>query len=218
MSKASISSSLASPFYHLVANMMMTTMTTRMATTMATWVCFLFISMDIAAGILGILAQRAQNKMPYEKVLIVECWEPSYKAYGLGFAACVLLGAAHVFANMLCGCFCFGSKAELGRASPTRQLATASQVFSWITGCIAFILLVIGTVSNAKTTKTCGLSRRHVLVVGGIMSFVHGLFLVAYYVAASAVADEDRRMIRQQMGVGPYRPPVMPAAPLPLSV
>lgn len=65
------------------------------------------------------------------RVWIFECREPSYEAYKLGFAACVLLAIAHVIANVLGGCVCISSREQYVRSSPNKQIAAASLVFSW---------------------------------------------------------------------------------------
>ncbi|KAL2931171.1 5-hydroxytryptamine receptor 1F [Bienertia sinuspersici] len=175
-----------------------------MAKTIVPVVCLLIMVMDIVAGILGIEAQVAQNKERYMRVWIFECREPSYDAYRLGFAACVLLALAHVIANVLGGCVCISSREEYARSSPNRQIAAISLVFSWILLFIAFPLLVLGTVSNARSRQTCGFSHKHLLVIGGILCFIHGLFLVAYYVGSSAARAEEDRIFKQQRPTGPF--------------
>lgn len=71
------------------------------------------------------------EQVKHVRVLIFECRESSHKAFRLGLAAVVLLSFAHVIANLLGGCICFGSKAEMNNASPNKQLAVASLIFSW---------------------------------------------------------------------------------------
>ncbi|KAE8673480.1 Histone H2A 10 [Hibiscus syriacus] len=53
-------------------------------------------------------------------------------------------------------------------------------------------MLIIGTLSNSKSRKSCGISHHRLLSIGGILCFIHGLFTVAYYVSATATAREDR--------------------------
>ncbi|CAH2056825.1 unnamed protein product [Thlaspi arvense] len=86
-------------------------------------VCLLVMAMDITAGILGIEAEVAQNKVKNLRAWIFECRDPSYEAFKLGMAAVVLLSLAHTIANLLGGCICFWSREELERASPNKQLA-----------------------------------------------------------------------------------------------
>lgn len=119
-------------------------------------VCLLIMIMDIIAGILGIQAEIAQNKVFFvqEKLVetlfalllrnnsshlqvnhlrawIFECRDPSYQAFKLGMAAVVLLIMAHVIANLLGGCIFIRSREELDQASPNKQLAAASLILSW---------------------------------------------------------------------------------------
>ncbi|XP_044461915.1 uncharacterized protein LOC123193182 [Mangifera indica] len=156
-------------------------------------VCLLIMALDVTAGILGIEAEIAENKVKHVRVLIFECRESSHKAFRLGLAAVVLLSFAHVIANLLGGCICFGSKAEMNNASPNKQLAVASLIFSWITLAAAFSMLIIGTLSNARPKKSCGLTHHRLFSIGGIVCFIHGLFTVAYYVSAAATAREKNQ-------------------------
>lgn len=85
------------------------------------------------------------GQMKHMKVRIFECREPSYQAFKLGLAAAALLALAHAISNLLGGCICIWSKEALGKASPNKQLAVASLVFSWyffitITTCHWFFL------------------------------------------------------------------------------
>ncbi|KAK9706568.1 hypothetical protein RND81_07G135600 [Saponaria officinalis] len=167
-------------------------------------VCLLLMVMDIVAGILSIQAQVVQNKARYMRVWAFECREPSYEAYKLGLTACILLALAHVFANVLGGCVCIRSQDEWQRSSPNRQIAAGSLIFSWIILFIAFPLLVLGTVSNSRSRQSCGFAHKDVFIIGGILCFVHGLFLVAYYVGSSAAWAEEERIYKQQRPTGPY--------------
>ncbi|XAR53731.1 hypothetical protein NMG60_11022388 [Bertholletia excelsa] len=161
-------------------------------------VCLLVMAMDITAGILGIEAEVAQNKVKNLRAWIFECRDPSYEAFKLGMAAVVLLSLAHTIANLLGGCICFWSREELERASPNKQLAVASLSLSWIMLVIAFSLLIIGTLANSKSRKSCGIAHHRFFSIGGIVCFIHGLFIVAYYVSATTVAREEKR--RNQQG------------------
>ncbi|CAA0826545.1 Protein of unknown function (DUF1218 [Striga hermonthica] len=156
-------------------------------------VCFLIMVIDIVAGVLGIQAEVAENKVQELRVWVFECRDPSNQAFKLGLSAVVLLCLAHIITNLLGGCVFIGSKEELDRASPNKQLAAASLVMSWIMLAIAFILLMSGTLANAQTRKNCGIAHHRQLSIGGILCFVHGLFSVAYYVSASAIADEEKK-------------------------
>lgn len=65
------------------------------------------------------------------RLWIFECRDPSYKAFKLGMAATLLLVFAHAVGNLLGGCICMWSKADLETASANKQLAVASLIFSW---------------------------------------------------------------------------------------
>ncbi|KAK2990987.1 hypothetical protein RJ640_005469 [Escallonia rubra] len=94
-------------------------------------VCLLIVIMDIVAGILGIAAEVAQNKVQHLRLWILECRDPSYEAFKLGMAAVVLLALAHVITNLLGGCICIWSTEELDKASPNKRLAVGSLILSW---------------------------------------------------------------------------------------
>ncbi|KAG6419064.1 hypothetical protein SASPL_121273 [Salvia splendens] len=168
-----------------------------MARNMDFLVCLLIMALDIIAGVLGIQAEVAQNKVQNLRVWIFECRDPSYEAFKLGLAAVVLLCLAHIVANLLAGCIFISSKEELDRASSNKQLAAASLVMSWIMLGIAFILLISGTLSNSRSRKNCGISHQRQLSIGGILCFIHGLFVVAYYVSAAAVLHDERNPHQQ---------------------
>ncbi|KAM1351268.1 hypothetical protein ACFX13_005208 [Malus domestica] len=155
-------------------------------------VCLSVLIMDVVAGILGIQAEIAQNKVHHLKVWIFECKDPSYQAFKLGLAAAVILAVAHVIGNLLGGCICISSKEDYQKATANKQLAVASLILSWITLAVAFSLLIAGAMSNRKSRKSCGLSHRRVLSIGGILCFFHGLFIIAYYVSAKATFKEGK--------------------------
>ncbi|GAB2231498.1 hypothetical protein Droror1_Dr00010506 [Drosera rotundifolia] len=161
-----------------------------MLRTLGPLICFLILIMDIVAGILSIQAEVAQDKEKHIRVWIFECRQPSHKAHRLGLAAATLLALAHFIGNLLGGCICIRSKEELDKSSPNKQLAAATLIITWIIYVIAFSTIVIGAISNSRSRDTCGLSHRHLLSIGGILCFIHGLFLVAYYVSASATIAE----------------------------
>ncbi|KAK8484394.1 hypothetical protein V6N11_001652 [Hibiscus sabdariffa] len=153
-------------------------------------VCVLIVAMDVAAGILGIQAQVAQNKVEHVKVLIFECRLPSHEAFKLALGAAILLSLAHVLVNLVGGWMCVSSQQEFQRASPNRQLLSlACLVFTWIVLAVGLSTLVIGMISNNKSWPSCGL--RYLLSIGGILCFVHGLFSAAYYVSAAAATDRN---------------------------
>ncbi|CAN8231161.1 unnamed protein product [Cochlearia groenlandica] len=94
-------------------------------------ICILILSMDLAAGILGIQGEIAQHKVNHLKMSIFECRNPSYAAFKCGLAACILLVLAHATANFLGGCLCIVSKQDLKNSSANKQLAVVSLIFSW---------------------------------------------------------------------------------------
>ncbi|KAI5582821.1 hypothetical protein POPTR_007G119600v4 [Populus trichocarpa] len=155
-------------------------------------VCMLVVAMDVAAGILGIQAEIAQNKVKHLRLWIFECREPSEDAFKLGLAAAGILVLAHVIANFLGGCMCICSQEELQRASPHRQLSVACFLFSWIILAAGLSMLAIGTLSNNKSRSSCGFTHHHFFSYGGILCFAHGLFCVAYYVSATAAFSEEK--------------------------
>ncbi|KAK3035111.1 hypothetical protein RJ639_032613 [Escallonia herrerae] len=157
-------------------------------------VCLLIIVMDIVAGILGIAAEVAQNKVQHLRLWILECRDPSYEAFKLGMAAVVLLSLAHVIANLLGGCICVWSTEELDKASPNKRLAVGSLIMSWIIMVIAFSLLIMGTLANSRSRKSCGISHHRLFSVGGILCFIHGLFSVAYYISSTSTLEEEKKI------------------------
>ncbi|CAB4306273.1 unnamed protein product [Prunus armeniaca] len=161
-------------------------------------VCLSVLLMDVVAGILGIQAEIAQNKVKHLKVWIFECRDPSYQAFKLGLAAAVLLAVAHIIGNLLGGCICIWSREDYTKATANRQLSAASLLLSWIALAVGFSLLMAGAFSNSKSRKSCGLSHHRILSIGGILCFFHGLFMIAYYVSAKATIREQNRSQQKQ--------------------
>ncbi|KAL5772603.1 hypothetical protein ACOSP7_012210 [Xanthoceras sorbifolium] len=155
-------------------------------------ICLLIMAMDVTAGVLGIEAEIAQNKVKHLRLWIFECRDPSFKAFKLGLAATVLLVLAHAIGNLLGGCICMWSKADLENASANKQLAVASLIFSWIILVVGMSMLIIGTLSNSRSRKSCGLNHHRLFSIGGILCFIHGLFTIAYYVSATASKREEK--------------------------
>lgn len=52
-------------------------------------------------------------------------------------------------------------------------------------------LLISGTLSNSKSRRDCGIAHHHLLYVGGVFCFFHGIFLVAYYLSATVFGREQ---------------------------
>ncbi|XP_022142361.1 uncharacterized protein LOC111012499 [Momordica charantia] len=163
-------------------------------------VCILVIVMDVTAGILGIQAEIAQNKVNHFKMWIFECKDPSYNAFKLGLAAAILLGLAHAIANLFGGCFCVRSADEYKGLTANKQFAVASLVFAWIALLLGFSLLISGAMYNTRSRKSCGLAHNRLLSIGGIVCFIHGLFVVAYYITATAGLREETKPPPPQQG------------------
>ncbi|CAI9270155.1 unnamed protein product [Lactuca saligna] len=157
-------------------------------------VCFSIILMDVIAGILGIQAEVAQNQVQSLRVWIVECPDPSNKAFKLGFAAAVLLAFAHAIANILGGCHCVRSREELDNVSYNKRLAFGSLVFLWITLVAGFIMLTAGVMANSSSRKSCGISHHRYLSIGGIACIIHAMFAVCYYISATTVEREEKKL------------------------
>lgn len=164
-----------------------------MAKAIGPFICILIIVVDIVAGILGIEAEIAQDKVKHLRFLIFECRDPSRQAFNLGLSAAFLLGLAHVIANLLGGFVCICSKDELDRATANKQLAAACLILSWIILAVAFSMLIVGTMANSKSRGSCGISHNRFLTIGGILCFLHALFCVSYYVSAIATMEEDNK-------------------------
>jgi hypothetical protein len=58
---------------------------------------------------------------------------------------------------------------------------------------VGFSMLVLGTLANSRTRKSCAIAHRHLLSIGGILCFLHGMITVAYYVSATATAREKEK-------------------------
>ncbi|KAL9243850.1 hypothetical protein vseg_017689 [Gypsophila vaccaria] len=150
------------------------------------FVCLVVILLDIGAGICGIEAEMAADKMKHLKLWIFECRDPSHTAFKYGVAAAGLMGVAHLIANLFGGCLCFSSQAQFQKSAPSRQFSTACLFFSWIILAVGEFMLIVGTLSNEKARASCGFTHHHMLSIGGILCFVHGLFAVAYYLSATS--------------------------------
>ncbi|AES63633.2 hypothetical protein MtrunA17_Chr2g0280491 [Medicago truncatula] len=158
-------------------------------------ICILVMVMDIVAGILGIQAEITQNKEKPMKMWIFDCRYPSHQAFQLGLAALILLSLAHIIANLLGGCVCVWSKDQYRSATANKQLSMAFLIFSWLVMAVAFSMLIIGTLANSRSRKSCGIFNHRFLFIGGILCFIHGLFTVPYYVSATATRREEKRQL-----------------------
>ncbi|KAL5802645.1 hypothetical protein ACOSQ4_030950 [Xanthoceras sorbifolium] len=152
-------------------------------------VCLVIVAMDAVAGILGIKAEVAKNKVTVHMRLTRNsgCKEPSPEAFKLGLAAAVLQALAHIVANLLGGCMCICCTEELERSAVNRQLWFACLILSWIVVAIGFPMLVIGMLENSKSRESCGILHNHFLLIGGLFCFLHSLFCIAFYVSATTV-------------------------------
>ncbi|KHN45724.1 hypothetical protein glysoja_043668 [Glycine soja] len=156
-------------------------------------VCIFVLVLDIVAGILGIQAEMAQNKVKDLKVWVLECRDPSYEAFKLGLAASICLVFAHAIAHLLGRCICMQSKEECQGATANGRLAVAFLILSWVLLGIAFSLLIFGSLANSRSRESCGISNRRFLSIGGILCFIHGLFTIGYYVSVTATRREEKR-------------------------
>ncbi|CAI9090329.1 OLC1v1025080C3 [Oldenlandia corymbosa var. corymbosa] len=155
-----------------------------MAKMFGIFACFVIIALDVVAGILGIKAEAAQNQEKHLRLFIFECKQPSHDAYMMGLAAIILLGMAHVLANLLGGCSICATD-DLQKPSSNRLLSITSLILAWLVLAVGMGLLVIGTISNNKSRASCGFTHHHFFSIGGILCFVHGLISVAYYVTST---------------------------------
>ncbi|XP_047318214.1 protein DESIGUAL 3-like [Impatiens glandulifera] len=160
-------------------------------------VCLVVMIIDIVAGVLGIEAEAAQNKARHMQVWIFECREPIHAAFRLGLAAAILLAVSHFIAIIMGGCTCIWSKQQFDKASPNKQLAVASLIFSWIIFVVSFSMMLVGAFQNSRSEKKCTILHRRLLFIGGILCFIHGMFAVAYYVSASAANKEAMKLPTQ---------------------
>lgn len=143
------------------------------------------VAFDVVAGILGYKAEASENQEKQQTQWLFEsCNKPSHEAFVFGLAAATLLGIAHVLANLLGGCSVCTTD-DIRKATPIKQLSIACLVFTWIIFAVGLGMLVIGTKANHKSRTSCGFIHHNYLSIGGILCFVHALFSVAYYVAAS---------------------------------
>ncbi|XP_038894860.1 uncharacterized protein LOC120083260 [Benincasa hispida] len=159
-------------------------------------VCILVMVIDAVAGILGIQAEKAQNRVVLESVSI---WvracsrKPRDDAFSQGLAATILLGVAHVIAKVLGGCICIRNKQHFQESTANKRLGLLFMILSWITLAIGLSLLIAGTVDNSKWKNSCEISSHGLFLGGGIVCFIHGLCTVAYYVSATAAYREEQR-------------------------
>ncbi|KAK0599712.1 hypothetical protein LWI29_007906 [Acer saccharum] len=85
-------------------------------------VCLVIVAMDAVAGILGIKAEVAKNKVIHMRQMKNSgCKEPSPEAYMLGLVAAALQALTHIIANLLGGCMCICCTEDLERSSANRQ-------------------------------------------------------------------------------------------------
>ncbi|KAE8774061.1 hypothetical protein D1007_53629 [Hordeum vulgare] len=168
-----------------------------MARVEAVVVCLLIVAMDVAAGVLGIHAEKAQSQGRHLKILFIECRQPVPQAYKLGVAAAAVLAASHAIANIVGGCYCTWPCCSCGqarRSSPNRQMASFALVLTWMVLLVGLALLILGALPNSKKSMAeCGLVRHRFLSIGGILCFVHAVFCLVYYVSANAAAREEGR-------------------------
>ncbi|CAO2814371.1 unnamed protein product [Amaranthus hypochondriacus] len=149
-------------------------------------VCLLVIGLDIAAGLCGIEAEIAQNKVKHLRMWIFECRNPSHEAYLLGLGAAGLLLLAHIIVNVVAASICLCSQQPHQKAASNTQLTTVCLLFSWLILVVGISMLGIGILANQKPKASCGVTHHHMLSIGGILCFVHALFSIALYVSATS--------------------------------
>ncbi|GMP65552.1 hypothetical protein CsSME_00026288 [Camellia sinensis var. sinensis] len=154
-------------------------------------VCVVIVAMDVAAGILSIEAEKAQNRVKHKRLRIFECKDASRDALKLGLAAVVLLTLANVTMSLLAGCTCIYSTEEHESSSATRRASFACLIFSWFTAAVGFPMLIIGTLANSKSRESCGILHHHLLSIGGILCFIHGLCCIAYYISVTVYIGKE---------------------------
>ncbi|KAK3199447.1 hypothetical protein Dsin_022862 [Dipteronia sinensis] len=95
-------------------------------------VCLVIVAMDDVAGILGIKAEVAKNKVIHMRQMrSFGCKEPSPEAFKLGLAAALLQALAHITANLLGGCTCICCTEDLERSASNRQFLFTCLILSW---------------------------------------------------------------------------------------
>ncbi|KAL6314074.1 hypothetical protein AAG906_011809 [Vitis piasezkii] len=164
------------------------------------FVCFSVLVMDAAAGILGIEAQLALNKVKHRRMWVYEC-KGSYEAFKLGLLASVLLALAHLVANVLGGCMCIFLADQLDKSRTNRHLSFAFLIFSWITMAIGFPTLIIGMLENYKTTSSCAILHHPFLSTGGILCFIHSLFCLGFYISVITAPGKGKIDASDQKGL-----------------
>ncbi|XP_062190252.1 protein VASCULATURE COMPLEXITY AND CONNECTIVITY-like [Phragmites australis] len=164
-----------------------------MARVEAAVICLLVIAMDVAAGVLGIHAEKAQSQGRHLRIMFIECRQPVRRAYELGVAAAAVLASSHAIANIAGGCACACSGEKLRRWSPNRRMAFFALVLTWMVLVVGLALLVLGALPNSKRKMAeCGVVRHRFLSIGGVLCFVHALFCIVYYASANAATREEK--------------------------
>ncbi|XP_020534487.1 uncharacterized protein LOC105633248 isoform X2 [Jatropha curcas] len=142
------------------------------------FVCVMVVGMDVVAGILGIEAEIARNKMIiHTNRKNFRCRE-SGDGLRFGVAAAALLAVAHLTANLHGGFMCICCMEELERLPNINRR-------QWIVAAIAFPMLVTGTLEISKSRESCTALHSHLLFIGGIFCFVHGLFCFLLCISAT---------------------------------
>ncbi|KAE8662213.1 formin-like protein 5-like [Hibiscus syriacus] len=146
------------------------------------------VALDVAAGILGIQAEVAQNKVKHLRLWIFECRDPSHEAFKLALGAVILLSLAHFSLTFLVAACASVLKKSSKSLTQQATLIGLSRFHMDHTGG-----WIVDTGdrdgSNNKPRASCGFTHHHFLSIGGILCFVHGLFSAAYYVSSTAATD-----------------------------
>ncbi|XP_066316313.1 protein VASCULATURE COMPLEXITY AND CONNECTIVITY-like [Miscanthus floridulus] len=143
-------------------------------------VCAVVLALDMAAGILAILAQDARNK--------VKC---DVQGYRLGMAASLLFIAAHLSANIsgccdcncncscACCCYNYSCRPQLKdiRASMSKRM---NLTITWV----SLAVFLVGGVLLVAGTRWCGFVHGHAVGIGAILCFVHSGIIIGFYMPA----------------------------------
>ncbi|KHN22860.1 hypothetical protein glysoja_020790, partial [Glycine soja] len=154
-----------------------------MARVAGIFLCLLILITDVTVRILGFESEITQNKVKHLRLWIFECREPSHQGFMLGLGAAVLLGLAHAIANLLGGCNCICSQQETYQNPIPHTIISPVFLISKLILCgIGLSTLVMGSKANKSSEDLCGFSDNHLLKIGGICCFIHGILCNTYYV------------------------------------
>ncbi|XP_066311071.1 protein VASCULATURE COMPLEXITY AND CONNECTIVITY-like [Miscanthus floridulus] len=141
-------------------------------------VCAVVLALDMAAGILAILAQDARNK--------VKC---DVLGHRLGVAASVLFIAAHLSANISgccncsCNCNCCGYSYSCRQQLMDIRASMSKRMKLTITW-VSLAVFLVGGVLLVAATRWFGFVHGHAVGIGAILCFVHSGIIIGFYMPA----------------------------------